>query len=165
MADYGFDGMIKAQFVPTIANVAAPTAAEVGAGTSLEGQLTAEGLSVSIETASVDTSKLNSTANSAIIGRDTYSVSVTYVRGDHTAATAVQNALVRGATGFLVVRRDKVSTAAFAAGDKVEVYPVQCMRPNPATPAPDTLQTVEVGMSVTDGNRVRAIDNPATVAV
>lgn len=164
MADYGFDGMIKTSFVSTIANVAAPTVAELNAGVSLEGQLTADGLSVSAETAGVDTSKLNSTSNSEIIGRDTFSVAVTYVRGGHAAATAVQNALVRGASGFLVVRRDIVSTTAWTIGQKVEVYPVQCKRANPATPAANALQTVEIGMSVTDGGSVRAVDNPATVA-
>jgi hypothetical protein len=164
MADYGFDGMIKVSFVPTIANVAGPTVAELNAGTALEGRLTADGLSISSDTASIDTSKLNSTANSETIGRDSYSLSVTYVRGDDSAATSVQAALVRGAAGYLVVRRDKLSTVAWAAGDKAEVYPVICKRPNPATPGPDTLQTVEVGMSMTDGTKVRAIDNPATVA-
>lgn len=164
MADYGFDGMIKASFVSTIANVAAPTTAELNAGVSLEGQLTADGLSVSTETASVDTSKLNSTSNSEIIGRDSFTVGVTYVRGSHAAATAVQNALVRGASGYLVVRRDVTSTTAWAASQKVEVYPVQCKRANPSTPAANALQTVEVPMSVTDGGSVRGIDNPATVA-
>ena len=165
MADLGFDGMIKVSLVPTVPNVASPTVASLTAGISLEGRLTAEGLAISVETADVSTSKLNSTANSGTIGRDSYTVSVTYVRGDaaDTEATAVQNALIRGASGFLAVRRDKLSTAAWAAADKVELYPIICKRPNPATPGPDTLQTVEVGMAVTDGNKVRGIDNPATV--
>ena len=166
MADLGFDGMIKVSLVPTIASVAAPKVTELNAvgAVPLEGRLTADGLAIGSETADINTSKLNSTANSMTIGRDTYTVGVTYVRGDSadTEATAVQNALVRGASGFLVVRRDKLSTAAWAVGDKVEVYPVICKRGNPAAPAADTLQTVEVGMSVTDGNKVRGIDNPAT---
>lgn len=164
MADYGFDGMIKVSFVPTIANVAAPTTTELNAGTPLEAQLTADGVSVGIDTASVDTSKLNSTANSEIIGRDSYTVSVKYVRGSHAYATAIQSALVRGASGYLAIRRDIVSTTAWASSQKVEVYPVQCKRPNPDTPAANALQTVAVPMSVTDGGSVRAIDNPATVA-
>jgi hypothetical protein len=164
MADYGFDGMIKTSFVSAIANVAAPTVAELNAGVTLESQLTADGLSISADTATVDTSKLNSTSVSEIIGRDSYTVGVTYVRGSHAAATAIQAALVRGAAGFLVVRRDIVSTTAWATAQKVEVYPVQCKRANPATPAANALQTVEIGFTVTDGGSVRAIDNPATVA-
>ena len=165
MADLGFDGMIKVSFVPTLTS-AAPKVTELTAAGAvpLEGRLTADGLMISIDTASIDTSKLNSTANSETIGRDSYTVGVTYVRGDaaDTEATKVQDALIRGASGYLAVRRDKLSTAAWAVGDKVESYPVICKRPNPATPGPDTLQTVEVGMSVTNGNLVRGIDNPAT---
>lgn len=164
MADYGFDGMIKVAFVPTIVDTSAPTSTELTAGTELDGRLTPDGLETSPATASIDTSKLSSQTNSAIIGRDTYTLSVKYVRGDDTAATAVQTALVRGATGFLVVRRDKLASAAFATGDKVEVYPVQCQRPNPDKPAANALQAVTVGLEMTDGTKVRGIDNPATVA-
>lgn len=164
MADYGFDGMIKASFVPTIVSVAAPTTSELNAGTALESQLTADGLSVSSDTASVDTSKLNSVANSETIGRDTYTLSVTYVRGSHTAATAIQTALVRGAAGYLVIRRDKLATVAWTTGDKVEVYPVICKTPNPSTPAANALQTCSVGLAVTDGTKVRDISNQGTVA-
>lgn len=165
MADLGFDGMIKVSFVPTLLSITAPKVTELTAGVPLEGRLTADGLAISTDTATIDTSKLNSTANSETIGRDSFTVGVTYVRGTDadTEAAAVQTALVRGASGYLVVRRDKVSTAVWAIADKVEVYPVICKRPNPATPGPDTLQTVEVGMSVTDGNKVRGVDNPATM--
>jgi hypothetical protein len=162
--DYGFDGMIKVALVSTLTNPAAPTTTQVSAGTQLDGRLTPDGLSISVETASVDSSKLNSTANSETIGRDSYTVSVKYVRGDQTEAVAVQTALVRGAAGYLVVRRDKLATVAWTAADKVEVYPVICKRPNPDAPSPNTLQAVTVPMSVTDGNLVRGVDNPATLA-
>lgn len=162
--DYGFDGMIKVSFVPTLTTPTAPTVTAISAGTPLEGRLTPDGLSISVETASVDTSKLNSTANSETIGRDSYTVSVKYVRGDQTEATAVQTALVRGAAGYLVVRRDKLATVDWTVADKVEVYPVICARPNPDVPAPNALQAVTVPMRVTDGNLVRGVDNPATLA-
>jgi len=164
MADYGFDGMIWASFIPAVANVAAPTVTELSAGVELHDVLTADGLSISADTATVDTSKLSSTANSETIGRDSYTVSVTYVRGDHTEATDVAEALVRGASGYLAVRRNKLATVAVASADEVELYPIIWHRPNPATPAANALQTVEVGASVTDGNKVRGVDNPATVA-
>jgi hypothetical protein len=164
MADYGFDGMIKASFVSAIANVAAPTTTELNAGVPLEAQLTADGLAVSSDTASVDTSKLNSTSNSEIVGRDSFTAGVTYVRGSHAYATAIQTALVRGASGYLVVRRDV--TSSDRVGDRPEGrgLPGAVQAPNPATPAANALQTVEVGLSVTDGGSVRGIDNPATVA-
>jgi hypothetical protein len=164
MADYGFDGMIRAAFVPVLGDVDGPTVAELTAGVDLESRLTADGLSIGSDTATIDTSKLNSTANSETIGRDSFTVSVTYVRGSGTEAEAVQEALIRGAAGYLCVRRDKVATLPWTAADSVEVYPVIWHRPNPATPAANALQTVEVGASVTDGNKVRSVDAPAVVA-
>lgn len=158
MADYGFDGMIKVSFVPTIADHTAPKLTEVSAGTPLEARLTADGLEVTAATANIDTSKLNSTANSATIGRDTFTTSVKYVRGDDTGATAVQTALTRGAAGWLVIRRDKLASVAWTLADKVELYPVICARPNPDKPAANALQAVTVPMEVTDGNKVHSVD-------
>lgn len=164
MADYYNDGMIKVAFVPTITNVDAPTVAEITAGVDLEGRLTADGLNISGDTASVDTSKLNSSVNSETIGRDSYTVSLTYVRGSDSEATDVQDALVRGAAGYLVVRSNVVSTTAWTAAQEVEVYPVMCKRPIRNTPAPNSSQTVVVALAVTDGGKVRSIDNPGVVA-
>ncbi len=162
MADLGFDGLIKVSWVPTIINIAAPTVAELNAGTSLEGRLQADGLTISADTADVDTSKMNSTFNSMIAGRRSFTLGVKYIRGDDTAALAVESALVYRANGHLVVRRNLVSTAAYAAGQKVEVYPAQCGEANPDSPAPDTLQAVEVPMKNTGDPR--SITSPATVA-
>lgn len=159
MGDYGFDGMIRVSFVPTLTAPNAPTVTQVSAGTPLEARLTADGLTITVETADVDTSKLNSTGNSGTIGRDSYTVAVKYVRGDQPEATAVQSTLVRGAAGYLVVRRDKLATVAWAATDKVELYPVICKAPAPDAPAANALQTVAVPMAVTDANGVRGIAN------
>lgn len=149
MADYGFDGMVKVSWVSTIANIATPTAAELNAGVALEPRLTADGLDTSAATANIDTSKMNSTANASVIGRDTFTIMVKYVRGSDTAAQLVETTLIRGASGFLVVRRNALSTVAWTVADKVEVYPVQCHRPNPDKPAPNALQAVTVAMENT----------------
>jgi hypothetical protein len=163
MSDLGFDGMVKVSWVPTIANIAGPTVAELNAGTSLEPRLLPDGLTISADTADVDSSKMNSTANSTIAGRRSFTLGVKYVRGDDTAATAVEAALVYKANGYLVVRRDIVSSQAWAAAQKVEVYPAQCGEANPDSPAPDTLQAVEVPMKNTA--EPRSLTNRATVAV
>jgi hypothetical protein len=149
MADYGFDGMVKVSFVPAIANIAAPTATELNAGTSLEGRLTPDGLTTGAETAEVDSSKLNSVSNAAVTGRRTFTIGVKYVRGDGVNDKAVEAALVYGAKGYIVVRRDKLATVAWTAADKVEVYPVQVRQPNPDAPAANALQAVDVPMVVT----------------
>lgn len=149
MADLSFDGLMRVHFVPTIANIAAPTAVEVTAGTDLTPRLTPDGLNVGTDTNSIDNTKMSSTANSAKAGRRTFTVSVTYTRGTAAPELAVETALVYRATGYLVVRRDTAYATAFAAGQKVEVYPVELGEANPTSPAPDTLQNVEVPMYVT----------------
>lgn len=149
MSDLSFDGNIRVSFVPIIANLSAPTVAELGAGTDLTPRLTPDGLAISTETASIDATKLSSTANSAKAGRRTFSVSVTYTRGTAAGEIAIETALAYRANGYIVVRRDLAYTTAWAAAQKVEVYPVEVGESNPASPAPDTLQNVEVPMMVT----------------
>jgi hypothetical protein len=152
MADLGFDGMVRVCFAPTVADINAPTVAELGAGVDLEGRLRPDGLATPSDTGRIDNSKLRSTFGTEIVGRRSFSgISVTYVRGPEsdTEADEVETALTYRANGFLVVRRDKLATAAWAADDKVEVYPVQVAQPNPANPGPDQLQEVEVGFALT----------------
>jgi hypothetical protein len=165
MADLGFDGMVRVCFAPTIANTAAPTVAELTAGTDLEGRLRPDGLATPSDTGRIDNSKLRSTFGTEIVGRRSFGgVTVTYVRGpeEDEEAAEVEAALTYRATGFLVVRRDRLATEAWATGDRVEVYPVQVAQPNPANPGPDALQEVEVGFAVT--SEPRAFGDFAVVA-
>jgi hypothetical protein len=164
MPDLGFDGMLKVSWVTTIANLTAPTAVELNAGTSLEGVLVADGLTISSETGEVDNSKLNSTANTVIVGRGTWTLSIKYVRGDaaNTAAVAVEAAMVPKANGYLVVRRDILASTAWAAAQKVEIYPGQIGYANPDSPEADTLQAVEVPIKNT--GTPKDITSRATVA-
>ena len=164
MPDLGFDGFIKASWVPTIANIAAPTSAELTAGTPLEGALLPDGLTISADTGEVNNSKMNSIANTVIVGRGTWSVSIKYIRGDaaNTYAVAVEAAMAPKANGYLVVRRDIVATTAWTAAQKVEVYPAQVGYANPDAPAADTLQAVEIPLKVT--GTPRDITNRATLA-
>lgn len=167
MADLGFDGMIAVWWVPTIADISAPKAAtEIGAAGAvvLHTRLTPDGLNTGAGSETIDTSKMSSTFNTKIVGRRNFDgLQVTYVRGDQVAEKALDTTLIYRASGYLVVRRDKLATTAIAASDKVEVYPVQCGEPQYASPAPNALQTVVVPMTLTADPR--SSSNPATVAV
>lgn len=163
MADLGFDGMVKVSWVPTITVLAAPSIAQLNAGVSLEGRLVPDGLATPTATARVDTSKMNSTYNTNRAGRRTFDgLMVKYVRGTTSDATDVEEALVYQATGYLVIRRNLASTTAWAAAQQVEVYPVECLQPNPDSPAPDTDQVVEVQFAMTGDPK--AFGDFATVA-
>jgi hypothetical protein len=163
MSDLGFDGMVKASFVSTIANLSAPTVSELTAGVPLEDHLLPDGLATPSDTADIDTSKLSSTFNTGIVGRRTFSgLMVKYVRGDDAGAIDVEEALVYKAKGYLVVRRDIDADIAWAAAQKVEIYPVQCKQPNPDNPGPDTRQAVEIKFAMTGDPK--AFADTATVA-
>src|SRR5664279_3541650 len=114
MASYTFDGMVRCSWLPSVANIAAPTVTELGAGTALEGYITPDGLDVTPKDSSVDTSTLKSAVNSAKPGRIDYQVSVTFIRDDSSDVAWVL--LPRGTVGFLVVRDNLESATGWVAG-------------------------------------------------
>jgi hypothetical protein len=164
MPDLTYDGFMRIAFVPTIANLASPTAVELNGGTSVDltPYLTPDGFAFSADTGNVDNTKMNSTANSNRVGRRSYTLSVTYVRSTDVGGVAVETALTYKALGFLVVRNNIAYATTFVAAQKVQVYPIECGEANPASPAPDTLQTVTVPLTVTADPKT--VTSPATVA-
>ncbi len=151
-ADLAHDGMYLVAFVPTIANPAAPTVAEIVAGTDLECRLTPTGLTREATTDAKDTSKLCSTFTTQSAGRRSFNLQVVAVR-EEGDASGVEAALVYKAKGFLVIRDYRLTAAeggaGWTAGDKAEVYPVQCMQPSKSAPAANEDQTITVGFAMT----------------
>ena len=121
IASYTFDGMVRATWCPTIGNIAQPLLSELNGGVALEGFITPDGLDITPKDASVDTSTLKSAVNSAKPGRIDYQVSMTLLRDD--SADTAWTTFTRGVVGFLVVRDNMDSSAAWANGQKVAVYP------------------------------------------
>lgn len=142
MSNLTFDGNVKVSWVATLSSTTSPSAAQLTAGTSLEAHITPDGLAVPFDTAAVDQSSLSSTYTNEAAGRRHMQGSITFKRWDATAgaATAAESTLVYRAEGYLVVRWNKAATTAFAATDKVDVYPVQCGQPSPANAAPNETQ-------------------------
>lgn len=145
MADLISDGYIRVAWVPTIANINAPTTTELNAGTLLQGYMTPDGLRTPFDSAEVDNSKLSSTYDTAQVGRRNVKPGVTYIRQMPRVLEAV---LVYQASGYLVVRREVTQQTAWTTGQKVEVYPAQCKQPSPAY-GPNSMQRVDVDMTST----------------
>lgn len=161
-ADMLLDGNLKASWVPTIANIAAPTVAELTAGVSLESRLTPDGLNITFDTSMIDNSALDSTYNTEQVGRSKVTTTLKYKAQAPGTTDTVRDTLTFRAVGYLVVRRGTDSSVAFAASQDVEVYPSQCGRPNPDVPAPNAIQTVTVQLGST--GTPRGFDDPAVVA-
>ena len=137
MSDVINDGKTRVYWVSTIANIAAPTAAELNAGLDFTTRITPDGLNIPAETADVDNSSLASTFTTNRAGRRSFSPEVTFKRGDSAGDDLPWTTLTYQTMGYLVVRRILAYTTARAAGQKVEVYPVECGERNSIPPAPN----------------------------
>ena len=124
MADIVLDGKVRAAFVPTIANIAAPTTAELNAGTLLTSQLVPTGLEgFEPSQATVDNTSLASTYDTVLPGRLSSSgTRLVFKKQDGT--DTIFNLLVADTNGFIVLRANGVlQSAAWAASQLVRVYP------------------------------------------
>ena len=155
MTAVNIDGRTRVTWATAIANQAAPTTAELNAGTALEGFITPDGLDITIATGSVDISNLGSTFTTQVAGRKTVTMSLTF---QHDSPTDTPYNLVPYRTnGFVVVRRGVDRTQAWATSDKVEVYPVQTGEAIQIKPAPDSTWDFTSPMFVTADPTTRAV--------
>jgi hypothetical protein len=161
MADLLADGNIKVTWAPAIANIAAPTVAELTAGSAvdLENVITLDGLDIKGETASVDNTALASVDDTEEPGRVSYNVELTVKRKDILAEDKGWNTLTDRALGNLVVRRNVPAATAWAVGQPCEVYPSRCGRPIMEPPEKNSAQKFKVKLF----NNTRSNDR-ATVA-
>lgn len=137
MSDVINDGKTRVAWVATISNIAAPTVAELEAGSDFTTRVTPDGLNTPAETADVDSSSLASTFTTNRVGRRSYSPEVTFKRGDNATDDLPWTTLTYQTMGYLVIRRVLAYTEAWAAGQEVEVYPVECGERNTIPPAPN----------------------------
>jgi hypothetical protein len=126
MADVVVDGLTTVWFVTTISNQAAPTAAEVTAGTKISQVLRADGIENFNPTGNkVDTTSLESTFETSVPGRTGFGDAALVLK-DQGSTDTVRTALGTPNTNGFVVMRFAVATATAAtAAQKVDVYPVQ----------------------------------------
>lgn len=156
MADRFSDGNTRVFFTAAISNIAGPTTSELNAGISLHDTITADGL-VGLEatTAEVDNSALSSTFDTKVPGRDAFSGTMLRLKRQ-TGTDTVYNTLVKNTTGYIVVRRGSAATTAWAAGDKVEVYPITCGRERLLAPTANSVEKYEVPIMISAQPNLRA---------
>lgn len=157
MSDLITDGNTKVAWVPSIANIQAPTTTELTAGTDWTTRLTPDGLKTDPTTADVDTSSLASTFTTNQPGRRSYTIELTFKRGSTTTEDNPFTTLSYGATGYVVIRRGVAYATAFATGDKVEVYPVAAGEAQNIAPAPNEVQKFMSPLKVTSDPATRAV--------
>jgi hypothetical protein len=147
MALIPIDGNVKVAYVATIASIAAPAAAtELNAGTSitdLAQRLTPDGLNMNRTEDTKDRSTLASTFNVVAPGRAGGTVVLKYYRDTVVGSDKPYATLKDGTLGYLVIRRGPTEATAFAAADKLEVYPIVCGKQLPTDPAKNSDSQVQ----------------------
>lgn len=146
-------GVSGAWFVPTISSTSAPTAVEIAAGTELSAAVTA------IENFETATSRISQPVlkyrvNPQIDGEQTFGdASMTLLEDDGVSGTdsaalaAAYTALADQVTGFIVL---SPTSAAPAASDKVEVWPVKVGANNRQWTLDNEMAKYQVAFAVTD---------------
>lgn len=127
MAAIIIDGRVRVTWCTTISNIAAPTVAELNAGSALEDLITPDGLNISASTNGVDVSSLKSTFTRMRAGRRAFDVALTFHHDD--TSDLGYTLFTYRTTGYLVVRRPRAgqvldATVAWASTQGVEVYPL-----------------------------------------
>lgn len=146
MSDLLADGNVKATWVLAIANIAAPTVAELTAGSAvdLEWVITADGLDVKGDTSGVDNTALASTGETEDVGRIKRDLSLTVKRKDTPSEDVGWSTLTYKALGYLVIRNTLPVATAYAAGQEVEVHPVRCGEPSMLPPEKNSVRKFTV---------------------
>lgn len=156
MPDITADGKTRVSWVPTIANINAPTAAELNAGMLLQSTLTADGLAgFKPDTADVDTSALDSTFNTNVNGRTSFSNTMLRLK-KQSGTDTIFTTLVRDAAGYIVIRRSLAAATAWASVQPVEVYPALCGEVARIDPEPNTVERYEIPLKITSSPALRA---------
>ncbi len=119
MTALAHDGQVVWYFLPTVASVAAPTVANINAGTRITN---ITNYTLPSSEAEVDVSGIDDIYDTSVVGTSKVGPIELTMKRDDTSETANFDLLVFRTNGFLV--RSKSGVANVAA-KKVEVYPVQ----------------------------------------
>lgn len=160
MSRYGTSGQLGLYFVPTIADIEAPTVTEIAAGVDLQGFVTRDGIKTPASGNTVDSSVVGSAFTSTVPG--TYggdAASLTCHRDSKGTDDTAWSTFPQGTQGFLVVARsgwhqsvttglgDPQGTPTVA--DRVEVYPVAVLTRAMADTAENQTSRFDVQLPIT----------------
>ena len=143
MADRVVDGFITVRWVTTLSSTTSPTATQINAGVNLTSFSTKDGLDVSPDQNTVDTTSLNSLTETQGLGMAKVDIALTLKRASTDTAWTT---FASNPAGWLVIRRGVLNSTAIAAADKVEVYPVTASNRMPVKPAANEVEKFSVKM-------------------
>lgn len=136
MARYTIEGNNRLYHVPTIANTAAPTVAELNAGTDLTSFTPRDGFAPNLTQNTIDVSSLSDSFDITQIGSEGGSFTLTLYR-DNSVDTAWNLYVPGGITGFLAWREGIATATAWTVGQKMQVWPYAAHKPIPVQTEPN----------------------------
>jgi hypothetical protein len=154
MARIIYEGRTNVYWLTACANIAAPTVAEITAGTNLSTLVPTDGVAVNVTTNNVDNGDISSQFDKEATGSWGSGLEITFFRDD-TADTA-WNLCVLGTNGFVVIDRFRTSGTLPSVSNKVEVFPVQMHQPAPQNSAANQMQRFVEKFAVTSTPNLKA---------
>lgn len=153
MSKKASEGNVKVYWLPTVASKAAPTVANIAAGTNITPFLPTTGVDVAWTQNNASLPMLDESFTVEQIGTESASVTLTVTRDSVTADDDAWTLFTRGLEGYLVISR----FGAPVATSRVEVYPVAAHRAVPMAPAENELQQATVQLAVRDTPELNAV--------
>jgi len=147
------DGEILINFAPTIADPAAPTVAELTAGTDVTPFMST--FDTPLDGDAVDSSDLSSAFNKTVAGTYGGNISSDMYRDDTT--DTAWTTFDRNTEGYFVVRRFGGSTVAWTIADEAEVYHVRIITKSPSTLDRNSVQMFTIDAAVLDEPELAAV--------
>ena len=152
------EGNLKLHYVATIVSIAAPTEAEIEAGTHLTPFLVRGTLNRPAGGSTADAADVDSAYNKTGIGTFGAPLTASFYRDD--AADTAWDLLARETVGYFVVAPygyDGTTRSDPDGGEDVEVYPIAISDRSPNPAAENEMQKFSVTAAVTDEPEVDAV--------
>lgn len=140
------NGEVLIYWATTVADPAAPTVAEITAGTDITGFISS--LNTPLDGDAPDASDLSSAFNKTVAGKFGGNVTGTMYRDDTTDSAF--DLFPRNTTGYLVIRRFGGSTVAIMAADDVDVWNLRVITRSDVALDDNTVQAFEVEFAALD---------------
>lgn len=141
------DGEVRIHAVTTIANIQAPTQAEVQAGTDITPYLAS--MDTPLDGNRVPAGDLSTAFRITAAGKFGGDITMDVHRGTTGADDTAYDLFPRGTETNIVIRRFGGSTVNLATADVVEVWPVRVVTRSPAPLEEEALQMSTVDMAAT----------------
>jgi hypothetical protein len=150
------DGREGWWWLPACANMNAPTVAEFTAGTRISQWMTKDGATgFAPETADAPTSGIESTFDTAVNGRRSFSGPRLRFK-KQSGSDWVYTNMGPDATGFLARRKSLAATAAVASAQAVQVFAVMCAETALLDIEDNMPERFDVGIKMTAEPKLRA---------